>query len=742
MQFDAKIANMTLRHIIFFTAFMAIGLTAYASPAKVRDITLTQPNGYTFEAILRGDEFHKILKTKDGGYSVTRDPDGWWCYAYYDADGSRHSSGARIGIPASPVIMEASRQIPYSVIVHNALEKRSIMQYHEEKPVLKKIMEKKQSGIATKAGSPASKHGIAILAQYKDIKFKYTREDFDKLLNSTGYKGTGCAMDYFNDQFHGQVEFTFDVSDIITLPDNRAYYGGNDSEGSDKHPGEMVYEACRLADSSVDFSKYDDDGDGEVDNVFVFFAGEDEADGADEDCIWSHAWYLAAASYYNDGKGIYTTGDGVKINRYACTSELSRIYTTANRYTTELAGIGTFCHEYSHTLGLPDLYDTDYEENGEAAGLWHWTALMDGGNMNSNGNIPPYYNCIDREMTGISEPEMITSGTYTLEPIHKSGRYLKIPTDNSKEYFLVECRSNDNWDKYIGYSANAGSGLLVYHIDRTSSRIWDENTVNADASHQYADLIEADCRPDRMDLMSNNEYSRYLYDVRGIFFPQGNTVLSSSTHPAFRTWSGNDLPYSLTDITLNADGSVSFSVATEKEIIPQATDILSDTFPDAAIIQWTASYNMTSTAYVRYGVKGSDATTDAEVKPYSENRYSLTLKDLKPQTAYSIEIYYKSESGDAGEVLSYAFLTQRAPSVSYPYIHIGKAEFTAGDRLPLHVVNASGAASVTWELDGKGISVSGDGYHYPETPGTHILKATVNYNGGARDIMTRQITVK
>lgn len=744
MQFRTKIINMKLRKIIFGFALTIIWISAVASPAKFRELILTQPDGSTFCAIFRGDEFYRILKTKEGGHALAKDPDGWWCYACYSADGTKYSSGVHIGSPASPEIMDASRQIPYAILAHNALEKRSMMQTNEEKPLLRRVIERQKGGIATKAYSPAVKHGIAILAQYKDIKFKHTAEDFEKLLNSPGYKGTGCAVDYFNDQFNGKVEFSFDVSNIITLPKERAHYGGNDNSENDSHPGEMIYEACQLADSGIDFSRYDDDKDGYVDNVFVFFAGEDEADGADEDCIWSHAWDLASAGYYGDGKGEYTTGDGVKVSRYACTSELTRIYTTSTRYTTELAGIGTFCHEYSHTLDLPDFYDTDYEDNGEAAGLWHWTALMDGGNMNNNGNTPPYYNCIDRELTGISEPMDITAGSCTLEPIHKGGKYLRIPTNKAKEYFLIECRSNDGWDKYIGYSANSGSGLLVYHIDRTDSRVWDiENTINAKASHQYADLIEADGRPDRFDTMSDSDYNRYITNVRGIFFPSGNKAISSATHQAFRTWSGEEVPYSLSDIVLNPDGSVSFNVITDKEVVPKAQNITSDVFTDAAIIQWEASYNIAKTAYVKYGIKGSDAADIAEVKAYSANKYSLTIEDLKPQTKYSIEIYYKSENGENGEIQTSAFETRRTPSINYPYICInGTGTYAEGSKMPLRVVNASGAASVKWELDSSEIAVSGDGYYHIEGTGTHVLKAAVNHKGGAKDIITRKITVK
>ena len=215
----------------------------------------------------------------------------------------------------------------------------------------------------------------------------------------------------------------------------------------------MVMEACKLADEKIDFKKYDQDGDGEVDNVFVFFAGLDEASGAEEDHIWSHAWFIM------DGAGEDLFLDGVRINRYACAAELE-----GNTYDKSyMTAIGTFCHEYSHTLGLPDFYDTDYPEGGFAAALWLCTSLMDGGNYNNNGNTPPYFNAIEREILELSQPVVISEpGTYEMLPINK-GTYYRINTTTENEYFLLEYRDNSLWDKYIG-----GSGVLVYHIDKST----------------------------------------------------------------------------------------------------------------------------------------------------------------------------------------------------------------------------------------------------------------------------------
>ena len=296
------------RHIIHILAAMiamaAATALSDAAPARRGPITLRQPDGYSFTAVLRGDEFGHILKTMDG-CAIIQDEDGYYCYAVFDADGSRHSSGVRVGADTPGDVLAASRQIPYGQIAALAAANRMAVQNLDEEPLTRRIM--KAQGMMSDDGTPLTrsdgslsntieKHGLVILAQFSDVPFTYTREDFIRMLTQSRYSvngATGSALDYFNYQFGGAWEFSFNVSDIVTLSHNRAYYGGNDKDGNDMRPAQMVKDACGLADSMIDFSAYDDDGDGYVDNVFVFFAGGDEAEGAGDDHIWSHAWELS-----------------------------------------------------------------------------------------------------------------------------------------------------------------------------------------------------------------------------------------------------------------------------------------------------------------------------------------------------------------------------------------------------------------------------------------------------------------
>lgn len=555
------------------TGCLLASVPADGIPAKKVKVLFRQPDGTSFTGCIRGDEFANVKMTEDG-QAIVQDGDGWWCYAVFDSDGFRRSSGVRAGSPsAGREILSASSDIPYDRLQRIAAEKRGAAAdpSEDDETPMKRLIRR---GAQTKADGTAAvqKHGIVILAQFRDVAFTYTKENFVNLLNQSGYSlngATGCAMDYFRDQFGGSVEFSFDVSDIVTLSKDRAHYGRNDEKNQDSNAVEMIVEACELAaGKGVDFSIYDDDGDGTVDNVFVFFSGADESEGAGDDCIWSHAYYVKR------GAGVSKKLCGKYIDRYACSAELRReivgVSFTDNYLFT---GIGTFCHEYTHTFGLPDLYDTDYAKSGgQSEALWYCTALMDGGNSNNFSNTPPFYNAVERERLGIGEGTSLTNGRHTLEPIHRNGKYYRMDADVAGEYYLFECRDNSAlWDKYIG-----GNGLLVYHIDRSPSNKagksdsygktlsaaerWTWNEVNCRPDRQCVNLVEADPSAVKEAYNADGEFRPNGAMLKRIFFPYAG-VSHIDAGNGFIFWSGKSNPVKITDITRNDDGSVSFVVS-------------------------------------------------------------------------------------------------------------------------------------------------------------------------------------
>lgn len=740
------------RILLLAISALIFSISVYAGPARKGTIYLQQPDGTSFPAIFRGDEFLKIMTTSEG-HAIVQDGDGWWCYAHYDINGRKSGTGWRVGSDAPVEILSASRIIPYASLQSAAMKKRASIK--EEEPLMARVFRRK--GIDTKGNTEetAVKHGIIILAQFKDVRFTHSKEDFTDMLTKTGYSengATGSAKEYFDAQFNGSVKFEFDVSDIVTLPSAMAYYGGNDSDDSDKAPAQMIIDACRLADAEVDFSLYDDDMDGTVDNVFVFFAGGDEADGAGSDCIWSHAWYIYS------GAGQDLTLDGKRIDRYACTSELSRRYSD-NSYRDVLAGIGTFCHEYFHTFGIPDMYDTDYEgSGGYSAGLWAWTSLMDAGNQNNYGNTPPYLNAIEREYLGISEPITIDSdGGYVLDPIHRSGRYYRINTDYEDEYYLLECREEEGWDKYIG-----GRGMLVYHIDKsarstgysdsyghdvTAAQRWKyANEINCRPDHQCADLIEADMRQDRFTEAEKDAFAASMRNIRGLFFPNGDIrSISADGKPGFTFWSGQPAKASVTNIRLSDEG-ISFNVIghTDMEVPPTATAIKTEAFMDAAIVSFESDRPFEGEATLTWGRTGQETET-VNVTPYEPGKYAVTLEGLQPDNkTYTVDIFFEV-SGLTGESVSASFMTKKSPVVEWPFIYMNGVQKNSdgtlpeGSRLPLRVYNASEAAEITWKFNGKVITAGGDGYFTVKESGE--LKACIIWDDGSEETIVKEIII-
>ena len=706
--------------VILFCILFSLGATA--RPARPGIHTIHQPDGTSFQAMIHGDEFYKVKTTADG-YAIMQGEDGWWYYAQFNALGERASSGYRVGAVTPSHILSESRNIPKDILREKARQKRQVRQTSR--------------AAATKAGNePTTRRGIIILAEFSDVKFKFKKSNFVDLLSKAGYNyngATGSAVEYFNDQFEGRVKFEFEVSDIITLDNNRKYYGSNDRDGNDKNPAQMVRDACEAADASIDFSLYDQNGDGEIDNVFVFFAGEDEAEGFSEDCIWSHAWWV------KDGAGIRCSLDGKILNSYACTSELSL---QSNGRDTDMTGIGTFCHEYSHTLGLPDLYDTDYDNaGGWAAGMWLSTSLMDGGNMNNVNNTPPYYNAIEREILGLAEPILLEKdGTYTLSPIQNNVVY-RLNTDTEGEYYLFECRSNKEWDKYIG-----GNGMLVYHIDKTDKYLirWDEkNTVNAFQSHQCADLIEADGRTDEI---TEDTYYTAFENISGVFFPYNSVnALTPTSDPGIRFWSGKIGEISITNIQ-KKDGNITFSVTgfSKETTPPVVMNIKTEAFMDAAIINFESDQEYEGEATVRWGRTGQEMK-ETTLLPYTPGKYTLILEDLIPgNKTYSVSINFVIE-GISGKQTEVSFMTTKESTVDWPYIFVGKNKankdgtFNKGTKIALRTYNTSEAEAINWTFNDSTISPTGNGYYIVQESGT--LRAHIYWKDGGQDIIEKKINI-
>ena len=710
-----------------------------AAPARKGLLNLRQPDGTLVQAYLTGDENGHLVLTPDG-CSLMQDAEGWWCYAQYDFYGHRLNTGEHAGDPDTPgEVIAASRNIP-----HNLIRQRRAARIRQALPLREREIARTRAGENGRV-----RHGLIILAQFQDLEFTYSKTDFEHLINGTG---PDTALSYFKDQWKDGYTFRFDITEPVTLPHDFAYYGTNNEDGEDGKAAEMIIDACAALGPEVDFSIYDNDGDKEVDNVFVFYAGPNESEGAGDNYVWPHMWYVQS------GAGLTYRRDGVLVDNYACTSELRREDNLSFR--TTLATIGTFCHEYTHTFGIPDLYDTDDEDSGGyAEAMWSYIDLMDAGNHNNDGKTPPNYSAVERWFFGMSEGKPLTEGVHTLRPVQENGDYYILETDNEDEIFLFECRQARGWDEHIG-----GNGLLIYHLDWSSRPAgesssagksvsawtrWDINEVNARPDHQCIDLIEPD--PDARQQYQDNRRNpdAVLALASHAFWPfKDISVYTCDTDPAFTFWSEAPSPLGLVDIRSNNDGSVTFSVINAQEDKAPAVKIDHQAvFQDATIIQWSSlDPSFTGNSIIRYGTADAAQLTEEEVRPYETGKYAFVIDGLTPSTAYKVQLLCR-KGNIPGPVNSNASFTTKSDrkAGSYPYIYLKDVNrgtggsFAPDAPIALRVYNAPDAVRVAWYFDGKPISPGADGYYHLSRSGE--LKAVVTFPDST-DIITKKIVVK
>ena len=519
-------------HTILTILLSLFSISCLAIPAKRVKKSLTLTDGSIVVATLTGDE-NGHWYVDDMGRSLTEDSTG---IAHY----------------LSPYETE---------LCMKAKAERMTIRNNSRKARLAKskaiyTMTRSSDDEAPK-GYIGKKMGLVILANFTDKKFTYTQDDFDALANEKGYSRNGArgsVSDYFRDQSYGKFEIEFDVVGPYDLSHSMAYYGKNKKntkgemiDGEDALVGEFVTEAVQLANKDVNFADYDWDHNGEVDQVYIIYAGYSEEQGASTNALWSHEWDLGSAKEDDCGGDGPVLLDNVWINTYACSSELNDFRGST------MCGIGTMCHEFSHCLGLPDLYDTS--GGGKNFGMASWS-LMDYGSYNDDGRCPCGYTSYERWVAGWLEPvELTTTNTYQLSAITQTPEaYIIYNEANQNEYYLLENRQITSWDE-----TNSGHGLLILHVDY-DHEIWVSNKVNNESSHQRLSIFHAD----------NKAYTQNA-DLAGDPYPgtTNNKSLTDTSIPSARLFNANKngrkfMGKPITDITESIDGTISFTFSNPK----------------------------------------------------------------------------------------------------------------------------------------------------------------------------------
>ena len=491
-------------------------LIAQAVPADPTPVKVTQPDGSTVTVRLHGDEFFHFTTTQDG-YTVLKNGAGFYTYAMLSGD--RLVASNRIARDAA---LRSADDRAFLATLPKGLTDKALAQNGQRKL-------SSRNNAMHRVGADGYMdydrfRGLIILINYTDKVFSMNNPGnfYNDMVNTPNYTGytlngqtvrmTGSVRDYYYDNSAHIFDPVFDVVGPINVN-----YSCTDPQ-STSNATEIFQEALRRADPLIDYNDYDADGDGYVDMVFFLVAGfSANYSGNDDNYLWPHMYYLYWAPWL----------DGVGFGLYACSTEIAGW----EGYWYDVNGIGTFCHEFGHVLGLPDLYDTDYNgSGGESRNPGDWS-IMAGGSGSNFGRNPVGYSLYERYALGFTTPINLTEeGSYTIQPLDESniGYRLNTPTEN--EFFLIENRQNGKWDKNL-----PGHGMLVARVDSTNERVWASNEVNCNPNRMYYDLLRA-------------SYSGRDSDSDPFPGTHGVTELNNFTTPSLLTWNNMFNDYAIENI--------------------------------------------------------------------------------------------------------------------------------------------------------------------------------------------------
>ena len=581
-----------------------------AIPARFAPIRVVQNDSTELTIYLRGDEsFHYFVT--DDGVPLLQGEDMSYYYA-----ASQNSILINSGILAhrkelrdfeEHQFIRKHKKNAISVIEErcNLLNNK---RQNERSQVLKS---NSQKSIGEKNPHIGQKKGLVILVNFPDCSMseENARICFDDFFNKVGYNKNnhiGSVHDYFYDQSYGHFDLTFDVVGPVEVSRNLSHYGANSSWNSrnDIHIGKMVSEACSLADEHVDFANYDWNNDGEVEQVFLIYAGYGESSGAPSYTIWPHKFSLTGCAYYGDGDGKMVL-DGVIVDTYACSCELAGLSGKT------LNGIGTACHEFSHCLGLPDFYDVNY--NG-GFGMSAWDLMNSGGHNGPNGlgEVPCGYSAYERWFAGWLTFTELNNGD-RIENMPCIGdeplAYIMYNDGNRNECFILENRQNERWFSYVNTS-NKCHGLLVYHVDY-SLDAWDKHAINVLPNHQRMSVVPADRN---YGYFYNNGtdkgYNPSDEDFEGDLFPGSKNVTeftnTSHTNVGGKLFNMNtDGTYNLNKPITNiaeSDGLISFDFMGGKQVPAPTLNDATHIKPGGFTISWTSELEVDSFSIESYRV--------------------------------------------------------------------------------------------------------------------------------------------
>lgn len=550
--------------ILFLMALCFSASAAHAAKANQTPFAVRQADGSTLMVVLHGDESYSWYTTLDGVML------------------SHVNQSFFISSINQQGLLQPTRQLAHEAQQRSSAEQQLVKAQAPLKPLFLKEashrLSKARATVTSKyfphKGSPTA---LVILAQFTDTVFHMAdpKASFEQFLNGGTPSDLGCGearnyssvKQYFSDMSNGQFVPNFKVVGPVTLPNSLKYYGADNGDSRDINYTQFVTDACAEAAkiSSFDDPALDSDNDGTIDLVSIIYAGFGQNNGAMTDALW------AKMSFRNVGE---FNGKNVNLNMIvhelnANEKQLKTVNPASNGSFSvpQIAGVGVFCHEFSHTLGLPDLYATVPSANLNNQCMEYWS-LMDGGEYVHNSYHPTAYTAWEREVMGWQTPQLLnTDGTYTLKTYANGGEAYKLQNSASDtDYLLFENIQKQGWNQYL-----SGHGLLVYRIHANSTTLSATRPLNNVAGQPGVTVVPADGLLLNYATLtsgtSNEKLSIYRRAMAGDPFPGTSNVCTLMASQNLPNYLWRTEPSAIEAGLLNIDedvdaGTVSFRFCT------------------------------------------------------------------------------------------------------------------------------------------------------------------------------------
>ena len=377
-----------------------------------------------------------------------------------------------------------------------------------------------------------------VLVNFQDVKFKINepKKAFDQLFNSDkqadlgngNHFNYGSVAKYFRDMSNGEFTPKFKVYGPVTVDKPETDYGGKrEKDNNDENPWQLVEDALKLVEDQVtgdDIKSFCSDGK-TIDCVYIVYAGLGQNDGGDGTTVWANC----------STTGGKTLG-GKEVRWYTMSGELSPVKIKDKDGTTIIPvvvnGLGVICHEFSHSLGLPDMYPTETSAYSDNQEMEYWD-LMDGGEYTNAGFCPTAYTAFEKEQMGwpvdIRTLDSDLSVTMTTSTEQGGTAYKIVNPENDKEYLMLEYIQRKGWNKHL-----FGNGLLVYHVCLPSETLYSGTHLNNAPGFPGMAVVPADGACLSSYIKANED--DYINSHKGDLFGQNVTELSDTNKQPNFCW--------------------------------------------------------------------------------------------------------------------------------------------------------------------------------------------------------------